>query len=468
MSTMSHEKLTNDFSPVVTSQPESNPPAPGSTPINGVTVRPLQDTTADAEFAGKLVIEAFRAKMVYNVTEQKVPIVVKLASANNRGQDPAFYQRTLIAELEGVPVGFIQLKFHGDKTCNTIDEDDDYLRELGCWHAFRLWCFGCVTEAGTVEKGKCCVVCICVDDSARGRGIGKVLLDRAEYEARRHQCHTIFLDVLTTNRARNLYERQGYHVIGTTPICFYCCFGPPGSTMSHEKLTNDFSPVVTSQPESTPPAPGSTSINGVTVRPLQDTPTDAEFAGRLLVQGFRGKVVYNVTEQKEPIVVKITSATFRGQKQNPAFYQRTLVAELEGVPVGLIQLKFHGDKILNTAEHVMDLGCWHAFRLFCLACVTDTNVGKGKCLVDCICVDDSARGRGVGKLLMERAEYEARQRQCHTIYLGVLTNNRAKSLYERQGYHVTGTSSICLYCCIGPPGRFYWMEKPLSTCTSIP
>ncbi|XP_072044642.1 uncharacterized protein [Amphiura filiformis] len=235
--------------------------------------------------------------------------------------------------------------------------------------------------------------------------------------------------------------------------------------MSYEQY-NNFTNPVTSQPVGNSQAPGATPINGVTIRPLQDTPTDAEFAGRLLVEAFRGKFAHNVTEHKLPATARYMAANNRGQ--TPAFYQRTLVAELEGMPVGLMQLKFHGDKYLNTADDDMltsELGCWRTFRFACFSLITDEDVKKGKCYVDHICVDDRARGRGVGKLLLDRADYEARQRQCHTIYLGVLTTNRAMRLYERQGYHVTSTSSMCgcLYCCIGPPGKIYHMEKPLST-----
>ena len=45
-------------------------------------------------------------------------------------------------------------------------------------------------------------------------------------------------------------------------------------------------------------APGSTPVNGVTIRYLQNTPEDAEFAGKLTVEGFRGKIAHCVTERK--------------------------------------------------------------------------------------------------------------------------------------------------------------------------
>lgn len=40
------------------------------------------------------------------------------------------------------------------------------------------------------------------------------------------------------------------------------------------------------------------------------------------------------------------------------------------------------------------------------------NPRPGKCYLSHICVNESARGKGIGNLLLERAEYEARARNC--------------------------------------------------------
>ncbi|XP_053396632.1 uncharacterized protein LOC123552723 [Mercenaria mercenaria] len=220
---------------------------------------------------------------------------------------------------------------------------------------------------------------------------------------------------------------------------------------------------VTAQPESRIGVPpGSVQVNGVTVRNLTDTDWDAEFAGRLTVEAFRGKFAHCVTERKLPIAVKNMTAYHRGQGQ--AFYNRAFVAELEGRPVGFLQIKFKGDTEIDKDDHISELGCWHAIRYGCLGLATSFEVDKNyKCYLDHICVDESARGKGVGKVLMQRAEYEARARNCSIIYLYVLTTNRARNLYEREGYRVTDTSTGCgcLGCCIGPPGEMHEMQKTL-------
>lgn len=62
-------------SSTVALKPKSQVPAgtepPGATPINGVTVRTLQKTQSDIEFATEIVMEAFRGKFIHNVTVAK-------------------------------------------------------------------------------------------------------------------------------------------------------------------------------------------------------------------------------------------------------------------------------------------------------------------------------------------------------------------------------------------------------------
>ena len=44
--------------------------------------------------------------------------------------------------------------------------------------------------------------------------------------------------------------------------------------------------------------------------------------------------------------------------------------------------------------------------------VVDEDVSRGKCYLDHIAVDAGFRGKGIGKVLMDKAEYEARIRNC--------------------------------------------------------
>ncbi len=60
------------------------------------------------------------------------------------------------------------------------------------------------------------VASVAVAESARGRGVGKALLDAVE--ARWKGARYVFLCVSDFNvRARSLYERHGYRLVGTLP-----------------------------------------------------------------------------------------------------------------------------------------------------------------------------------------------------------------------------------------------------------
>ena len=62
----------------------------------------------------------------------------------------------------------------------------------------------------STKPGETYVEQIGVAAAARGKGVGKVLLEWAEARAREHQSNVLTLSVLNGNRARRLYERFGF------------------------------------------------------------------------------------------------------------------------------------------------------------------------------------------------------------------------------------------------------------------
>ena len=66
---------------------------------------------------------------------------------------------------------------------------------------------------------------ICVDETARGQGIGSLLLDAITDEARSQGLRFVRLDVIDANpRAKALYERKGFKsgenpTVGSVTIC---------------------------------------------------------------------------------------------------------------------------------------------------------------------------------------------------------------------------------------------------------
>jgi ribosomal protein S18 acetylase RimI-like enzyme len=66
---------------------------------------------------------------------------------------------------------------------------------------------------------------------------------------------------------------------------------------------------------------------------------------------------------------------------------------------------------------------------------TDYFTGEPHAHVEVLAIDPSAEGRGLARLLMERAELWARNRGYHRITLNVFDQNtRAAGLYRKLGY----------------------------------
>jgi GNAT superfamily N-acetyltransferase len=66
---------------------------------------------------------------------------------------------------------------------------------------------------GETRWGWLSVETLAVEDGYRHQQIGSQLLDAAETEARKRNCHGVFLDTYTF-QAREFYERKGYKVYG--------------------------------------------------------------------------------------------------------------------------------------------------------------------------------------------------------------------------------------------------------------
>ncbi len=82
---------------------------------------------------------------------------------------------------------------------------------------------------------------------------------------------------------------------------------------------------------------------------------------------------------------------------------------------------------------------WRAGLLWLL----ERDLDNDRFLMDGICVDDGARGKGVGTALLDAICDEARKRGYPSVRLDVIdTNPRARALYERQGFVPTRTSGI--------------------------
>ncbi|XP_019625420.1 PREDICTED: uncharacterized protein LOC109470785 [Branchiostoma belcheri] len=207
-------------------------------------------------------------------------------------------------------------------------------------------------------------------------------------------------------------------------------------------------------------APGS-EPGPLQIREMQEQ--DVDFIARMLVEAFSDKFEHAVGKSRMEGAVKQT-AGMMGRSRH--VWHRYRIALYEGRQAGAMAIRFHGDNAeedFQCGEACSYLGCCGTCGLTCLGLgTTESSIRLGECYVDHIGVDASFRGRGVGKMLLERADFDARQRGCTRMFLWVKQTNRAVHLYERQGYVVVETvNGSCFLRCAMGSGDFYKMQKQL-------
>ncbi|CAH1233468.1 Hypp752 [Branchiostoma lanceolatum] len=192
--------------------------APGTEPGNPLQIRNME--AEDIEFVSRMLVDAFSDKFEHAVGKNRMEGAVQQTVASlGRSQD--VWHRYRVAVYEGRPAGAMAIKFHGDSAMGDFS-CGEACSFLGCGTC-GLICMGAALENDNIPVGQCYLDHIGVDASFRGKGIGKVMLDRADHEAREHGCTAIFLWVKKGNRAVHLYERQGYVITHTFGGWFKRC-----------------------------------------------------------------------------------------------------------------------------------------------------------------------------------------------------------------------------------------------------
>jgi N-acetylglutamate synthase-like GNAT family acetyltransferase len=107
--------------------------------------------------------------------------------------------------------------------------------------------------------------------------------------------------------------------------------------------------------------------------------------------------------------------------------------EPAAVPARLERLRIVGDRLV-VAEldgEVVGLAQLHVSPTMALE--------RPAAKIDGIVVDESCRGQGIGRMLIEAMEAEARARGCPLLYLTTATRrNEAHEFYRRVGFEETG------------------------------
>jgi ribosomal protein S18 acetylase RimI-like enzyme len=130
---------------------------------------------------------------------------------------PKGWQHTVLAELEGEPVGVLQAGVNPVSVTVTPRLALTALRIFGPVGVFKL--LPRLRARGRLDmkasEGSYHIAELHVDLRLRGRGMGGAMLEYAQKEAGKRGCRRMSLTTNTTNPARRLYERHGYRVVET-------------------------------------------------------------------------------------------------------------------------------------------------------------------------------------------------------------------------------------------------------------
>lgn len=189
---------------------------------------------------------------------------------------------------------------------------------------------------------------------------------------------------------------------------------------------------------------------------------DADAIARVLIESFPDKFAA-IFGKKLKEAQKALAEDYALRKN----FEGVFVAEVDGNVVGVIELstkETKKSKQESLKSYFAHLGFFGTIRAFLVFMILEGKIDENDCYVEHIAVSPDFRGKGIGKLLMKRAEEFAKEKQKVHCSLYVAPDNKpARYLYEKTGFCEIGTkNSILLKLFLGKR-VFVLMRKPLWT-----
>ncbi|XP_077868856.1 uncharacterized protein LOC144359615 [Saccoglossus kowalevskii] len=204
-----------------------------------------------------------------------------------------------------------------------------------------------------------------------------------------------------------------------------------------DDVSYNLNSVVTHQPKALSHTKENGDLDMLKIRNM--TGDDVDFAARLAVEAFQEKYEWTAGKNNIEDVIELTRSSL---SNCPDVYRRRFIAIHEGEPAGVISLILKNDikPTIECCDACSKLGLCRAICvLHMLRVLTHSPTKTVECYIDHLCVEKNLRNKGIGTQLLKYAENEAKQWKCGKMLLWCHAENRARSLYKRNGYHVIHT-----------------------------
>jgi ribosomal protein S18 acetylase RimI-like enzyme len=167
---------------------------------------------------------------------------------------------------------------------------------------------------------------------------------------------------------------------------------------------------------------------------------DSPQIANIILSSFSSKFQPLTNLSKQQLIHYLIDTGFTNSEEN----SNTWVAEKNNEVIGVLSLKCANNKDNKKRKNksffqlVKKYGLWNNLKLLFAFSLLNSPLKKNTCYIEHIAVDESARGKGVGKLLMNKAK-EVTFNDSDNLYLSLHVaedNEGAVRLYKNLGFQV--------------------------------